>query len=886
MSEVPSDIEELVLGSEREVESKILISRLFNNLGYDDNDRAENYAVEWDEGGKKAKPKFADQVYFNGKKRNQDTSLIVAEAKSPHEKVDAQGQACFYSMWLRVPFYILCNGNEFVIIQMHLFHGDKILLQCKVAEIPENWAKIESILHKQNVIDYCNKNKLKTIKVGEVDVTEYLKNKIQQTQAIRASTVPLDVRECVHDEQFSTKVTLQNKDEDQSKERPLLNVANENKPLVILGEPGSGKTTSLNFLLNYYSNKAQSEENAQIPILVPLHQYNTNTKIQDLIQEELKPHVPHVSSQIIHQMLKAGKFCLLLDGLDEIGESLISEAINRVKRLLTDYAQNQIIVTCRKDDYHQQFSQIATTVGVEPLSDKKILEAMPEFISGRPKMAFLHSLSKGIHELIRNPLILSIVITIYEDPQRKVLSNRAQLYETFTVKLLKQWDLEKGIPERTKIPLEDKLEVLAHIAAEALPALPTYDRSLVMSIIKKNSGDNNPKELFSQLIHSGILAWNNRKVRFYHPTFQEYFVARALVIKCKKESPEAVFGSLIENHRLGQVFVFAAGLFDDLENRERFLDFILKKDISLYHKCIKAQVDLSENLLEMTQGNLARYYFSELHESYNTLIDWFFYPFRHGIDPWPCIRYHKKWAGKDVDEFKTGIVGLLSQENSRAVYAHKIMLKSDNSKVEIIQPPLDIEKREDIAHSRSRNLVFQGQELGIDSSRLISFENVKDEVAKLIENKKLIEDGVILLERVVDLLPRIAKGWGSTVQEFTELGLGKSHTQLINSLTKAADKKPRTQYHVHVTGVKTELVAPRDLAKKIKRLHNLGIKSFVPVLPKPDKSFPPGGTYVDVYSDEALKSRITRFFESVMLGYEQMVKNNFPRLEARFPLYK
>ena len=168
------EFEEMILVSERDVESKVLIKRFFSLLGYDDRDRAENHTVEWWAGREKQSPKYADQVYFNGSEWNIDTSLVVAEAKKPSEKVDAFGQAQFYSMWLRTPYYVLCNGEEIVIVLSDRYKADKELLRCSVKEIPQHWAKIESILQKDLVIDYCNRNNLKSIKVGEVYLTEYL----------------------------------------------------------------------------------------------------------------------------------------------------------------------------------------------------------------------------------------------------------------------------------------------------------------------------------------------------------------------------------------------------------------------------------------------------------------------------------------------------------------------------------------------------------------------------------------------------------------------------------------------------------------------------------------------------------------------------------------
>jgi hypothetical protein len=883
MSEVPSDIKELVLGSEREVESKILIARLFRNLGFDDNDRAENYSVEWYECRKKAKPKFADQVYFNGTDRTMDASLVVAEAKRPDEGVDAQGQAVFYSMWLRVPFYVLCNGTELVITQMSILSQDKELLRCKVIDIPKYWAKIETILHKQNVIAYCNENKLKPVKIGEVDVRHYLASKVQQTQSMRSGFVPLDAYEYSRDDRFSIRQAPQANAEEQSKPKPLLDIVNAHKHIVLLGEPGAGKTTSLQFLLNHYSLKAQNDSSCLVPIFIPLHRLTSDTDLIKRIKEEFEPHVSYISLEIIRGMLQKGRFCLLLDALDEVQEDCLTRVIDQIKKFMDDYSKNKVILTCRADSYRYQFKNISVTVRLNMLSEEKIRSLIQKLAPNLESRQTVYRLQRDMQELIRNPLLLYIIIDLLKTPGSKLPRNRALLLENFSLKLLEQWELEKGLSSNKKIGTGIKLQALMEIATANFPAIPLYDKSHVVKVIAKSLPGYDAEDLLEQLIYSGILQWSYGRIQFYHPLFQQYFIAAALVKKCDSGDSRSVFGAFINDFRYRQVLIFAAGLFHTLEKREEFLDLLLDASISLYQKCLESQSDLSEVLkAKYKNKELSKYYFSTLHRSYDNLIAQYFYPFTLNIDPWSCIKYYRRWIGQDIDQIKTGIAGLLAMGHTYAAYAYKIMPKSDTNEIELIKPPLRSDQRDDMSKSRGRNLRFGG--LGIDSSRQISFDDVMGELREAIDKKRLIEDGIVLYERVADLIKGM-KVWSTVYDGFKQLALGKSSKELIDILTKAGKMHPDTQYHVPIELSKTELVSPLNLAHSIKRLYTMGYKTIDPLLPEHDKVVFPGAAHVDNYTDERLKSRVISFFQAVMQGYMQMVEVNFPKLKTGFPLY-
>lgn len=71
------------LTTEADVELRV-VEPLLRALGYEDDDIAPKYPVEFQEGRVGRRPE-ADYVCFAGPLKNRDTSLLVVEAKKPGE---------------------------------------------------------------------------------------------------------------------------------------------------------------------------------------------------------------------------------------------------------------------------------------------------------------------------------------------------------------------------------------------------------------------------------------------------------------------------------------------------------------------------------------------------------------------------------------------------------------------------------------------------------------------------------------------------------------------------------------------------------------------------------------------------------------------------------
>jgi energy-coupling factor transporter ATP-binding protein EcfA2 len=133
------------------------------------------------------------------------------------------------------------------------------------------------------------------------------------------------------------------------------------KKTVILGDPGSGKSTLVKFLaLCGISRELQKRYGAnldtRIPFIVTLRRYadelktHPNLPLHEYLRELLQADfsLPHLDNEFLNYYLESGQAILLFDGLDELPSSSFRAMVrDRIQTLANTYPRNTIIITSR-----------------------------------------------------------------------------------------------------------------------------------------------------------------------------------------------------------------------------------------------------------------------------------------------------------------------------------------------------------------------------------------------------------------------------------------------------------------------------------------------------------------------------------------------------------
>jgi predicted NACHT family NTPase len=117
--------------------------------------------------------------------------------------------------------------------------------------------------------------------------------------------------------------------------------------MMIWGEAGMGKTTTLEYLTYMDAKKRLKDSNYNIPVLVLL---GVMTKATYTIKQYICDKLD-IGVDICESLLEEGKINLFLDGLNEIpadaGGNLKTLRMREIKQLLRDYPKTFIIITNR-----------------------------------------------------------------------------------------------------------------------------------------------------------------------------------------------------------------------------------------------------------------------------------------------------------------------------------------------------------------------------------------------------------------------------------------------------------------------------------------------------------------------------------------------------------
>lgn len=193
--------------------------------------------------------------------------------------------------------------------------------------------------------------------------------------------------------------------------------------LLVLGEPGGGKTTLLMELAKDWLGCTNAKQFDQaIPVVLNLSSWGTyrlpdqkRPTFIDWLTEELyrQYQLPY---QVGKTWLRKSGFVLLLDGLDEVRESLRDSCVAALNQFRQEFGMIEIAVCSRIADFQKlktTLEHFQAAVFIQPLEEAQIEAYLQQ--AGEPLQGVRKALSEDptLLELARTPLFLWILSLAY-----------------------------------------------------------------------------------------------------------------------------------------------------------------------------------------------------------------------------------------------------------------------------------------------------------------------------------------------------------------------------------------------------------------------------------------------------------------------------------------
>lgn len=365
----------------------------------------------------------------------------------------------------------------------------------------------------------------------------------------------------------------------------VLSASNLFQYVVILGAPGSGKTTTAKaiatahfekFIDNTHQDNVSvlglwDDEN-NLPIYIELKSLvsdpifpSINSKLPnvELFKTYIKQNLYGNSDIVMNYVLdrlQSGEILLILDGLDEVPipnteEDAIEKRHNQLQNLIrsikTVFPKIKIIVTSRPAGYSGWTLDGFETIHILPLSSNEAAKlAYSYYIAAGEKEESSKDLTKKLiveierlpNKIREYPLFICLLASIFRDKKGEFPAKRGGLLQVSLDTLLGTWTIRrhegKTLQDILNCSPYQIVKCLSQISFRALSEIGIYrntdtpDVPISMALEEFYLlGDHiNPTQVLNYIMNqAGILTSPaQRKLRFVHRLFQEYLAALAI----------------------------------------------------------------------------------------------------------------------------------------------------------------------------------------------------------------------------------------------------------------------------------------------------------------------------------------------------------------------
>jgi energy-coupling factor transporter ATP-binding protein EcfA2 len=354
--------------------------------------------------------------------------------------------------------------------------------------------------------------------------------------------------------------------------------------VLLLGEPGSGKSTTLIHAALEACREAQLDRGAPIPVVIPLNLYEPHQSIEDFVKEQM----PGLESEY-ERLLSDNRLLLLFDALNEMA----SEGRGAVRSFVTGL--RDFTVSCRTRDYEHDLDTLSgltlikimplditgirlafdkilgtqaetlwiTAAGCKDLIDRQRKmrlqkeedrywdrDYVPSYTSEHEDAAWDRMRRHGILELCRNPFLLRVITEIFR-ANGEVPQERSAIFEMSVRTLinreldrlatLEKWD---RTDDARRVQLEAAMRQSMVEIAGLIQERQTgsgINRRLAIERVLAGLEEGERERVISLCEDANIVFRQGEHLMFNHQLVQEYFAGTVMLDHYKRGGSAKLF---------------------------------------------------------------------------------------------------------------------------------------------------------------------------------------------------------------------------------------------------------------------------------------------------------------------------------------------------------
>ena len=380
----------------------------------------------------------------------------------------------------------------------------------------------------------------------------------------------------------------------------LRNYASDH-PLLV-GKPGSGKSTSLRWLLWQKAEQCleaieQSKtEIPPIPILIELR--GLKGSVLAAIQEKLGWWLD-LDEKPLKALLRDRRLLVLLDGLNELPNQQAWQEIEKFRQVCVDLRVPLIITTRELGSGLLQGNakKLEMLPLTEPQMQEFVYKQLPE-TGGE----LWRQIQGKLRELAETPLLLKMLCDVFE-PNKKIPENQGDLFRKEFARRYEEFKPERlrNVSEDSRRFAFDLLTYLAFRMVQGEPhidsskpsaswiAIPKTDAEKILATFL--AGDRTPtledrtkaKEWLEDLVEWHLLqvASDPPQIEFHHQLFQEYYAAEWLAPQLEKLSDKELQYYYLNYRKWTEPLAMAMSFVDSDALAVRMVKLALEVDLYL-----------------------------------------------------------------------------------------------------------------------------------------------------------------------------------------------------------------------------------------------------------------------------------------------------------------